>query len=215
MSLITSTPTPSPAPASRPASPLRGRRALPSLLRPSTHGALASPASSQSRPASREPLLLAPRGHAPYPAVLARPGRADGQDSKMASVGESPGPFRATRVEAGVGVWGPVTRVAQGRKGQSAGAASLSLRTFAAPSLEACRTLCSGSSATRPSSSRPAVPPGCPERAPLGCGGEGDGIPATRLGAWECAPRTTLLSSLRNGTLIHALAVSLHLSPPC
>uniref|UniRef100_A0A4W2DJM8 ATP synthase F(0) complex subunit f, mitochondrial n=1 Tax=Bos indicus x Bos taurus TaxID=30522 RepID=A0A4W2DJM8_BOBOX len=86
VSLITSTPTPSPAPASRPASPLRGRWALPSLLRPSTHGALASPASSQSRPASREPLLLVPRGHAPYPAVLARPGRADSQDSKMASV---------------------------------------------------------------------------------------------------------------------------------
>ena len=50
---------------------------------------------------------------------------------------------------------------------------------------------------------------------PLGCGREGDGIPATRLGAWECAPRTTLLSPLRNVTLIHALAVSLHLSPPC
>lgn len=121
MSLITSTPTLSPPPASRRASPLRGRGTLPMLLRPSTHGALASPASSLSRPASREPLLLAPRGHAPYPAVLAQPRRADSQDSKMASVGESPGPFRATRVEAGVGVWGPVPRVAQGREGQSAG----------------------------------------------------------------------------------------------
>ena len=73
VSLITSTPTPSPAPASRPASPLRGRRALPSLLRPSTHGALASPASSQSRPASREPLLLAPRSMLPTQQSLRGP----------------------------------------------------------------------------------------------------------------------------------------------
>ncbi|XDC87819.1 hypothetical protein R6Z07F_018992 [Ovis aries] len=33
-----------------------------------------------------EKLQEAPRGHAPYPAVLAQPRRADSQDSKMASV---------------------------------------------------------------------------------------------------------------------------------
>ncbi|KAJ8778321.1 hypothetical protein J1605_013725 [Eschrichtius robustus] len=56
------------------------------FLRPSPHGAPEVPASYQSRPASREPLLPAPRAHAPHPAVLARPGRADSQDFKMASI---------------------------------------------------------------------------------------------------------------------------------
>ncbi|XP_042778484.1 ATP synthase F(0) complex subunit f, mitochondrial [Panthera onca] len=55
-------------------------------LCPSPYGTLAAPAPHQARPASHEPLLHAPaRARAPYPAVLARPGTADTQDSKMAS----------------------------------------------------------------------------------------------------------------------------------
>lgn len=103
------------------------------FLRPSPHGAPEVPASYQSRPASREPLLPAPRAHIPYPAVLARPGGADSQDFKMASIGKFPDLFRATRLKAGVGVWGPVLRAALGGEGPSAGAACPSLRTFAAP----------------------------------------------------------------------------------
>uniref|UniRef100_A0A8D0NNT2 ATP synthase F(0) complex subunit f, mitochondrial n=2 Tax=Sus scrofa TaxID=9823 RepID=A0A8D0NNT2_PIG len=80
--LLTTIPTSSPRRSLK-----AGPRSLPSRdLSPFSQGGLATPASSQSRPASREPLLRGPRAHAPYPAALARHGQADSQDSKMASV---------------------------------------------------------------------------------------------------------------------------------
>lgn len=60
-------------------------------------GAPAAPAEPQALPGSREPLLSRPPpgARAPYPAVLARPRRADTPDSKMASVGKHRGPIGA------------------------------------------------------------------------------------------------------------------------
>ncbi|TKC48810.1 hypothetical protein EI555_019631 [Monodon monoceros] len=74
-------------PFTTPGFPTAGSRGFAlQFLRPSHHGTPEVPASYQSRPASREPLLPAPRAHAPYPAVLARPGGADSQGFKMASI---------------------------------------------------------------------------------------------------------------------------------
>ena len=130
--LSPTTPTPTPSPP--PGFPTAGSRCSASsffALHPTAH--------LKSQPRTSRDLLPvslcspAPRAHAPYPAVLARPGRADSQDFKMASIGECPDRFRATRLKAGVGVRGPVLRAALGGEGLSAGAACPSFRTFAAP----------------------------------------------------------------------------------
>lgn len=87
--------------------------------------------------------LCSPRPHAgaraPYPAVLARPRRADTPDSKMASVGKHGKPAGPVRLEAGAG---PGAHRRPGRGGScGAPAFAAGLRRH---SPDAHRTLCKG-----------------------------------------------------------------------
>lgn len=102
----------------------------------SLYGALAASASHGPRPASHEPLLLAlARARAPYPAVLARPGTADTQDSKMASPGEYLY-IKVTSLRAGYAVQGSGLRTALGGEG-----AAKPLPLHSGPSLRPYRRL--------------------------------------------------------------------------